>query len=412
MKEKLLHTPEGVRDVYNEECAGKLALLERLLGVIRSYGYRDMETPTFEFFDVFSREVGTVPSKDLFKFFDREGNTLVLRPDITPSIARAAAKYFTQEDMPVRLCYQGHTFINNSSYQGRLKESTQLGAELIGDGSVEADAEMAAMAADVLLKAGLTDFQVSIGQVEFFKCLVEDAGIDEDTEETLKQLISNKNNFGVEELLAGLSISQKQKELFVNLPKLFGSVEILDQAASMEPGERALKVLERLRQLYQILEEYGFAKYISFDLGMLSNYMYYTGVTFRAYTFGTGDAIIKGGRYDHLLGHFGKPASSIGFVVELNQLQNALRRQNIEIPIKAERLMLLYQKEMRREAILEAGNLRREGVQVELICREYGRSDESYQKLAGRKQIPMVYEYRRGEGMALLTREGQEVGEK
>ena len=96
---------------------------------LKGYGYHPIQTPTFEFFDIFGKEIGTTPSKELYKFFDREGNTLVLRPDMTPSIARAAAKYFMDEDMPIRLCYMGNTFINNSSYQGRLKESTQLGAE-------------------------------------------------------------------------------------------------------------------------------------------------------------------------------------------------------------------------------------------------------------------------------------------
>lgn len=169
MDQKLLHTPEGVRDIYNEECEKKLALQGRLHEVMKSYGYRDIETPTFEFFDVFSKEVGTTPSKDLYKFFDREGNTLVLRPDITPSIARAAAKYFGEETDPLRFCYVGNTFINNSSYQGYLKETTQLGAELIGDNSVDSDAEVIAMVIECLLKAGLKEFQVSIGQVDFLR---------------------------------------------------------------------------------------------------------------------------------------------------------------------------------------------------------------------------------------------------
>ena len=126
--ERLLHTPDGVRDIYNDECERKLKLQNKLHEVLKGYGYRDIETPTFEFFDVFNKSVGTTPSKDLYKFFDREGNTLVLRPDITPSIARAVSKYFQQEKGEIRLCYQGNTFINNSSYQGRLKETTHLGA--------------------------------------------------------------------------------------------------------------------------------------------------------------------------------------------------------------------------------------------------------------------------------------------
>ncbi len=129
MKKKL-HTPEGVRDIYNVECGKKLALESRLKKVFHLYGYHDIQTPTIEYFDVFRKEIGTTPANDLYKFFDKDGNTLVLRPDITPSIARASATLFKDENLPIRLCYTGNTFVNHSSYQGRLRESTQMGAEL------------------------------------------------------------------------------------------------------------------------------------------------------------------------------------------------------------------------------------------------------------------------------------------
>ena len=212
MRQQLLHTPEGVRDIYNEECARKNVLQENLHQVMQLYGYRDIQTPTIEFFDVFSKEIGTTPSRELYKFFDREGNTLVLRPDITPSVARYAAKYFMDEKLPLRRCYMGNTFINHSSYQGRLKETTQMGAELIGDGSADADAEVIALVVEALLKAGLKDFQVSIGQIDFFKGLLEQAGIEEDTEEMLRELISNKNHFGIEELVEEQQLSEELKK--------------------------------------------------------------------------------------------------------------------------------------------------------------------------------------------------------
>ena len=142
MGKKLVHTPEGVRDIYGDEYARKLQLENFIMGKVRSFGYEDIQTPTFEFFDVFSKEVGTTPSRELYKFFDKDGNTLVLRPDFTPSMARCAAKYFMDEDVPIRFCYSGNTFANNSNLQGRLKEATQMGAELIGEGFVEADGEM------------------------------------------------------------------------------------------------------------------------------------------------------------------------------------------------------------------------------------------------------------------------------
>src|SRR5690554_5512158 len=127
MSSKLLHTPEGVRDIYNSECERKMQLQNNLYKVIKSHGFKDIQTPTFEYESIFSKERGSVSSKYMYKFVDREGETLVLRPDITPSIARCVAKYYKEELMPIRLCYKGNTFINNTSYQGKLKETSQIG---------------------------------------------------------------------------------------------------------------------------------------------------------------------------------------------------------------------------------------------------------------------------------------------
>jgi ATP phosphoribosyltransferase regulatory subunit len=367
MDQKLLHTPEGVRDIYNEECEKKLTLQKELHELMKKYGYRDIETPTFEFFDVFGKEVGTTPSKDLYKFFDREGNTLVLRPDITPSIARAAAKYFGEETGPFRFCYVGNTFINNSSYQGHLKETTQLGAELIGDNSVDSDAEMIALVIESLLQAGLKEFQVSIGHVDFFESLLKEAGIQGEVEDDLKRLISNKNTFGVEELLKEQNIREDLRELFIELPKYYGGVEALEKAKTMTKNPEALAALGRLEEIYQVLSIYGVERYVSFDLGMFSKYMYYTGVIFRAYTFGTGDAVVKGGRYDQLLGHFGKDAPSIGFVVVINQLLNALERQKIAVPAGESPMVLRYKPDEREAAIRKAAQMRKEGKYVALV---------------------------------------------
>ena len=157
MDKGLLHTPEGVRDIYNGECLRKLNLEDRIWKTFRHYGYRPIQTPTFELFDIFNKERGSVPSRHMYKFFDREGNTLVLRPDMTPAVARSAAKYYMDETMPIRLCYKGNTYRNNSEHQGKLKETTQIGCELIGDDSADADAELLAMAIESLLSAGISD---------------------------------------------------------------------------------------------------------------------------------------------------------------------------------------------------------------------------------------------------------------
>lgn len=367
MSKKLVHTPEGVRDIYGDEKAKKNVVEQLLHEKIASYGYRDIQTPTFEFFDVFSRDVGTTPSRELYKFFDKEGNTLVLRPDFTPSIARCAAKYFMDEDVPIRFCYQGNTFTNTSSLQGKLKEVTQMGAELIGDGSVQADAEMAAMTVEALYHAGLTDFQISVGNLEYFKGICAEAGLDEETELALRDFISEKNYFGAEELLDSIHADKKDKKALLQVSELFGDVSILQEAKRAALCGRSRKAIERLESVYQVLHEYGVEKYVSFDLGMLSKYNYYTGIIFKGYTYGVGDAIVKGGRYDNLLGRFGKNTAAIGFVIVVDDLLAAMRRQDVAVAgIKAP-AQIYYCEEDFSEKLQEVRRMRAAGRKVELL---------------------------------------------
>ena len=336
MNNRLLHTPEGVRDIYGKEYAKKLAVEQKLQQAIHCFGYEDIQTPSIEFFDVFSKEIGTTPSKELYKFFDKEGNTLVLRPDFTPSIARCAAKYFMEEKVPLRFSYNGNTFTNTSNLQGKLKEVTQMGAELIGDPSVEADAEVISMVIEALKSAGLTRFQVTIGEVDYFRGLCEEAGLDEDTEKELRSCISGKNFFAAQELLEQKQIPEPYHSILLKLADMFENIESLEAAKALVKNERSLQAIARLEKLKERLEQYGVAEYISFDLGMLSKYQYYTGVVFKAYTYGIGDAVVKGGRYDNLLRKFGKNAAAIGFVIVIIPPESEYRysrfRQNRVLP--------------------------------------------------------------------------------
>ena len=391
MNRNLLHTPEGVRDIYGGEFAGKLKLEELIHGKFKNFGYQDIQTPSFEFFDVFSREIGTTPSNELYKCFDKEGNTLALRPDFTPSMARCAAKYFMEETFPIRFCYAGNTFTNISSLQGKLCEVTQMGAELIGDGSVEADAEMIAMLIECLKSAGLLQFQVTIGQADYFRGLCEAAGLPEETELALRENVSGKNIFGVEDILNEQSIAEEYREAFLRITELFGSVEVLHKAEELASNERSLKAVERLKQLYGLLTVYGVQQYISFDFGMLSKYHYYTGVTFRAYTYGVGDAIVKGGRYDNLLKTFGKDAPAVGFVVVLDDLMTALASQRIALSVEEKHAVVVYEKAAFAEALARANELRGDGVCVEMMQKNAGKTREEYRKLAEKRKCLMEY---------------------
>ena len=368
MKSSLLHTPEGVRDIYGDEYARKSKVSEEILSQIHSYGYEDIQTPAFEFFDVFSNEIGTTPSRELYKFFDKDGDTLALRPDFTPSIARCAAKYFMEDSTPLRLCYSGNTYTNNSNLQGKLKEMTEIGAELISDDSVYADAEEIALLISSLQRAGLNDFQISVGNAEYFKGLCEYAGIDEETELKLKDFIAGKNYFGAEDLLVDCGIPDDKRTLLLRVMDLFGSDEkILDQALESITCERSKEAVIHLKDVYDVLCRYGVEKYVSFDLGMLSKYNYYTGIIFKAFTYGAGDAIAKGGRYDSLLRQFGKNAPAIGFVIVIDDLMNAMSRQNIAVTVPEPVKKILYNPQNFDEKLREAEKLRIDGARAALI---------------------------------------------
>ncbi|MDO4295999.1 MAG: ATP phosphoribosyltransferase regulatory subunit [bacterium] len=391
MNVQLLHTPEGVRDIYGRECARKQKVEQQILSVFHRYGYQSIETPTFEFFDIFSKDRGSVASREMFKFFDRENNTLVLRPDMTPAIARCVAKYHMEETMPLHLCYAGQTFTNSSNYQGRLKESTQMGAECILDASADADAQMLAMVAEALQAAGLSDFQLEIGEVEFFRGLAEEAGMGRETAEALRELIEQKNYFAVEEMLSGLSLTDSLRELFLKLPELFGNAETIAYAREHTKNPRALAALARLEEVLDILDLYGLTEFVSVDLGMLSKYQYYTGIIFKAFTYGTGDYIVNGGRYDKLLEQFGKEAPAVGFTILVDSLLLALERQKQSVTLETMENLILYQKSSRKAAFAFTKKLREEGHSAISLLVDNGKDFSFYEEYARRMGMEAIY---------------------
>lgn len=378
MQDKLLQTPEGVRDIYDVECKKKRKIIEKLHHILELYSYHDIETPTFEFFDIFNRDRGSAPSNEMYKFFDRDNNTLVLRPDITPSIARCVAKYYADEELPIRLCYTGNTYTNTRKLQGKLQEVTQIGAELINDDSTAADAEIIATVIDCFIELGITEFQIEIGQVDYFKGLVAEAGLSEEDELQIKEYINIKNFFGLEEYMKKLAINEELKKAFLSFDSLFGTETMLDLAEKLVSNQTSLDAVNRLRRVYKALCCYGYEKYVGFDLSMLNEYNYYTGIIFRGYTYGTGDAIVKGGRYNNLLKQFGKDAPSIGFAFTVEELIMAMARQDIDVQVENSGAVILYDIEYQEKAIALGMSMRANGKKIELIRKSVKKSLEDY----------------------------------
>ncbi|MBS6466154.1 MAG: ATP phosphoribosyltransferase regulatory subunit [Clostridium sp.] len=387
MEEKLLHTPDGVRDIYDSEYKRKRKVMSELHHVLELYSYRDIQTPTFEYFDIFSKEKGSAPSNEMFKFFDRDNNTLVLRPDITPSIARCVAKYYETEDLPIRLCYEGNTFTNKISHQGKLCEVTQVGGELVNDDSSAADAEILATVVDCIQASGLEEFQVEVGEVDFFKGVIEEAGLSVEEESHIRAYIQNKNFFGLQEYVKQLDISEHLKQVLVSFEHLFGGVDMLEQAQKLVQNRRSLEALDRLQKVYQALAFYHCEEHISFDLSMLSDFKYYTGILFKGYTYGTGAAIVRGGRYNALLRQYGKEAPAIGFAFVIDELMNAISRQKIEVVIEEQDIVILYQRDFQQKAVELGTTMRKEGRKVELIRMSQKKTLDEYKAYAKREHF-------------------------
>jgi ATP phosphoribosyltransferase regulatory subunit len=277
-----------------------------------------------------------------------------------------------EDSEPVRVVYQGKSFLNTSNLQGKLKENYDIGVEFLNDDSVYADAEMIALLIESLKSSGLSDFQVSIGDADYYKGLCEEAGIDEDTEEMVREQILQKNYFAAENIMTERLISDKYKDLIVRFSEFIGTDEALDRARMQVSNERSIQAISRLKRLYQVLKEYEVSQYVSFDLGMLSKFNYYTGVIFSAYTYGVGDAIAKGGRYDSLLGKYGKNAPAIGFVILLDDLMSALYRQNVKIEHEDAPTIIEFDESSFSESLKKAVQLRSQGIAVSLKNRKFG----------------------------------------
>lgn len=256
---------------------------------------------------------------------------------------------------------------------------------------MDADAEMISMVISCLKAAGLKEFQLSIGHADFFRGLMEAAGLLEEQEEELRELISNKNFFGVEEFVETLNLEENLKNLFGMLGNLYtGSDELSAARECAASYPRILKAIGDLEELHKILEVYEVSRYVSFELGTISNYQYYTGIIFAGYTFGSGEAIVKGGRYDRLLTCFGKDSASIGFAFVIDQLMAALQRQKIDVPVERCVELMVYKSAKRQKAITAAATARAVGRCVELMLWDETKQRKDYEDYAARSRMTNV----------------------
>lgn len=360
-----IYTPDGVQDILFNECYAKRELENKIRNTFRSYGYYEVETPTIEFFDVFSSEIEHFPQESMVKFFDQKGRILVLRPDITVPVARITATKNRDVRLPIKYSYIGNVFRFNEVGGGRQNEFTQAGVEMLGDYSSESDAEIIAIAINTLKAAGLEDFQIDIGQVEFFKGLAEEAAFSNDDILKISKMIDRKDIVGVEEVVGRYKIADELKSLIIELPQLFGSIEIIEKLKKITKNKRSFDALNNIEEVIGILGDYGLSKYISVDMGMLKGLNYDTGIIFRGFTHGVGFPILSGGRYDSLTSSFGRDCPAIGFSVGINMLMTALEKTNREMEKPGVDSLVCYSRSNRKRAIEIAEALRKQSMNIE-----------------------------------------------
>lgn len=333
----LLHTPEGMRDIYNGECRDTTACEEKIMNLLHLFGFEDVRTPGLEYAEVFNKERGTVPENEMYRLFDGDGNILAIRPDITPAIARLTARYFADSNEPLRFSYNEKTYRNTPGLRGQLKEVTQLGVELIGDGSVSADAEVVVAAIESLLSCGMKEFKVEISSAAFLNSLISPLALTDEDHDEIRKIIDNKNRYAMRSFLLGHadSISTEKINVLMDLTDDFGSMNEILAKENLNPVltnpsfAKTRQALDRLVALDKIIAYYNLSEYVTYDLGMIGKLGYYTGIILRGYTYGAGRPILSGGRYDNLVSQFGKEAPAVGMAINMDELMNALGNNNI-----------------------------------------------------------------------------------
>lgn len=352
--------PTGVKD-YVPEAVERLRRIEfQVLGCMKRWGYRQIITPTLEFYDTVGMASATTDKK-LFKLLDQNGRTLVLRSDMTAPIARVVSSLLKEEPLPLRLSYHSNVFRAFAEEAGKESEFFQTGVELVGDASAEADAEVVALAVASLQAAGIREFKIALGHLGFLNGLLEEL-LPWRTEEQgiLKESLMNRDYVGYRRILSEIGLSGRAVEKLESILRIHGGVEVLDEARALTRNAEAQEAVDHLRSMLEVLGAYGMAGHVLVDLTMVGNFGYYTGMTFEGYASGLGFPVVSGGRYDNLLGQFGRPAPATGFALKTNRILEWGSEEGTE----PEKTTILYRTGRRAEALGKAMELRAADAQV------------------------------------------------
>ncbi len=314
MNHKLI-TPEGTRDYLFEEAAARNLVAKKIAEVFKGRGFVEVQTPGIEFLDVFTEAKGGMPVEYMYKLTDAKGRLMAVRPDSTMPIARLCATRLRAEPLPLKLFYRQSVFLAEPVMRGRSDEVLQMGVECIGTEGFGSDLDILTSAVDTLQNLGVGRFE--IGHIGIFNALMDGMQLHDAQREQVRTLIESKNYPALNDLLDRVGKSA-YSDAMKQLPRLFGDERVFAKARALFTDEESCKQLDYLEKLYRTLTTILPNADIKVDLGLVNRNDYYTGIVFRGYLEGIGSEVLSGGRYDNLLGCFGRNAPAVGFGVNVD----------------------------------------------------------------------------------------------
>ncbi|WP_126428664.1 ATP phosphoribosyltransferase regulatory subunit [Brevibacillus marinus] len=349
--------PLGMRDMLPESLAKQRYLEAALRGEIEKWGYLEIATPSLEYYDTVG-EASLTTGERMFKLLDKQGHTVVLRPDMTAPIARVVSSLYKHVPFPIRLYYQANVFRAQEKEAGRNAEFSQTGVELIGDGSVDADAEVIALAVACLQSAGLSSFKIAIGHAGFMDGLLEEIVPAQADREQFRQCLLERDYVGYRQLVDSLPLPEAGRKRLHALLRLRGGKEKIEQARQLTVNGKARQAVQTIQSLWEALEAYEVTAHLLLDFNLVLNLHYYTGIVFEGYAADLGSPLVGGGRYDHLLARFGRPAPATGFAIKMDRLMQVTNHRPQR---QAPALLIRYTEANRRRALREAQRQRQLG---------------------------------------------------
>ncbi|MET0624242.1 MAG: ATP phosphoribosyltransferase regulatory subunit [Pyrinomonadaceae bacterium] len=327
--ELLSNIPGGMRYYFGREARLRRAVEAEAMGVFDGWGYEEIATPSVDFYALFERGMGHDEARRSFRFTDTDGRLLALRPDVTSSVARAAATLFAGAPRPLRFCYAATVFRQRPRSHAEWKrQGRQLGCELIGAGGADADLEVLNIAAEVLERLGLGgSYRVTLNHAGVFNGVAEQLGLDGPAREEMRRLVDARDAAALEEFLRALGRSAGTVERAGRLARLAGGGGLPAGARELLTNERSRAALDELESLSAVAETLGLGEGFSVDLADVSGLDYYTGLVFKIYAEGAGARVGAGGRYDELTANFGRREPAVGFVLDLDALTELLARR-------------------------------------------------------------------------------------